>query len=308
MPKSLLNQREKIKHFIVRLLACFIPSKKFRKKFRTYFTKGYIDLIVAEELQHIHNAQTLSRGTNLSLKYPYSIGIVTYNKRFDKYFKPLIASIREKYAGCIIVCINGNHKEKFDSEYRRNMLKFLEDFEDVYPMFFTDFRSLAKLWNNCLINSPTDRMLLLNDDVKIDETFWKDLDTAIIQNHYNSFKINEKWSHVFLNRKEVDDLGWFDERLLGVGYEDTDFEARWLKKYKTYMPQITNITGIDIFDDKEETVINQRKVYGKYSLFNKNFFLKKFKIIKKGQPYKQKIEDCLQYPYEKFYWRNKNEI
>ncbi|MBE6458867.1 MAG: hypothetical protein E7010_03530 [Alphaproteobacteria bacterium] len=298
-----------MKRFWVKLFSCFLPTKRIRHSFRTYFfEKHNIDAIIFDELRHPENAEKCVQNNHKKLKYPYSIGIVTYNKRFDTYFKPLIHAIRKNFTGDIIVCINGTHNEPFDEEYRKKMLKFLSEFDHIYPMFFTDFRSLGKLWNNCLINSPTDGMLLLNDDVSITDEFWSGLTAAIIQNKNHSFKINGVWCHIFLNRKEVDAIGWFDERLLGVGYEDTDFEARWFKKYKKYMPQISDVPGLVAISDNSNTVINQRKCWGKYSLFNKEFFIKKFQVKERGVPYEQKIADVVQYPYENFYWSKKHEI
>ena len=207
-----------MKKFVVKLMACFIPLKKWRKKFRSYFLYDKFSNTIN------YSSNDFSSLSDVSV-HPFSVGIVTYSKRFDKYFKPLIKQIRQKFKGDIIVCINGNHHEEFDQNYRQKMLQFLSDYDRVYPMFFTDFRSLAKLWNNCLINSPTDFMLLLNDDVSIKDEFWKHLSNCVLKTNYQSFKINNSWCYVFLNRFEVSKLGWFDERFLGVGYEDTDFET-----------------------------------------------------------------------------------
>lgn len=306
-----MNIRElgaEMKRFIVKLCSLLIPVSKWRKAFRRYFIFDP-DVVVWQNLRHWDNAVSCTPVLDGECLCDFSIGIVTYNKRFETFFKPLINQIRRKFGGDIIVCINGNHNEEFDAEYRGDILRFLSDCPRVYPMMFTDFRSLAKLWNNCLINSKTDHMLLLNDDVVIHDEFWSSLSAAITQLKAKSFKINGVWSHVFLDRREVAELGWFDERLLGIGYEDTDFEARWLLKYKDFMPQVKDVVGLDNVSDDKETVLNQKKVYGKYSLFNKEFFFEKFKVRNSKQtPYEQKLPDELQYPYENFYWRKNNEI
>lgn len=298
-----------MRKFIVKLCSLIIPVSKWRKAFRHYFIFEP-DEAVLQNLRHTENAVSCAASdTGEKSACCFSIGIVTYNKRFETFFVPLIKQIRRKFDGDIIVCINGNHNEEFDAEYRKNILAFLSGYPRVYPMMFTDFRSLAKLWNNCLINSKTDHMLLLNDDVVIHDDFWPALDAAIVQKQEKSFKINGVWSHVFLDRREVADLGWFDERLLGIGYEDTDFEARWLLKYKAFMPQVIDVAGLDNVSDDKETVLNQKKVWGKYSLFNKEFFFEKFKVKNsKRAPYEQKLPDAPQYPYENFYWRRNNEI
>lgn len=299
-----------MKRYLVKLFSLLIPISKWRKAFRHYFIFNP-DEVVLNNLRHCENAVSCAEfDTDCEdNSCTFSIGIVTYNKRFETYFKPLIKQIRRKFDGDIIVCINGNHNEEFDQEYRKDVLEFLAGYKNIYPMMFADFRSLAKLWNNCLINSKTDHMLLLNDDVVINDDFWASLSVAIRHQKAKSFKINGVWCHVFLDRREVAEMGWFDERLLGIGYEDTDFEARWLLKHKTFMPQIKDISGLNNVSDDKDTVINQKKVLGKYSLFNKEFFFEKFKVKNsKKAPYEQKLPDAPQYPYENFYWRRKNEI
>lgn len=295
-----------MRNSVVKLMACFIPVKKWRKKFRKKFSID-ISEVVQHNLSHKQTAVEYKPSKTQKKVPTFSIGITTYNKRFDKYFKPLIKEIRRKFKGDIIVCINANYNEEFDQDYRQKMLQFLSDYDRVYPMFFTNFRSLAKLWNNCLINSPTNHLLLLNDDISIKDEFWTHLQNAIVQNNYQSFKINGSWCFVLLNREEVADIGWFDERFLGISAEDTDFEARWFIKHKQYFPQIINIPGIQAYSDDENTVVNQKKD-GKYSLFNRKFFYQKFKITNKDKPYKFKIKDQKQYPYEPFYWSKKNEL
>ena len=98
----------------------------------------------------------------------YSIGIVTYVKRYEKYFTKLIKQIKLLRPDVeIIVCVNGEHEQKFDQGYRSEILRFLSNYNNIYPSFYPNFRSLSKLWNCCLINSSNDNVLLLNDDISI---------------------------------------------------------------------------------------------------------------------------------------------
>ena len=101
----------------------------------------------------------------------FTIGIVTYIERFDKWFKPLLTKIKDQRPDVeVIVCVNGEHNKDFDEEYRKEMLVFLSKFSNVYPMFFTSHRSLSKLWNNLLINSTNDILVRLDDDLTITNT------------------------------------------------------------------------------------------------------------------------------------------
>ncbi len=297
-----------MKRLAVKLLSCFIPVSEWRKKFRSYFLTDAKEAAIYNRLLNLENAVSLQLPEKPLPNSQYSIGIVTYNKRFHQFFKPLLTQIRKGFQGNIIVCINGIYKENFDQNYRHEMLNFLSGFENVYPVFFPEFRGLSKLWNTCLINSPDESILLLNDDVSIQDNFWNELNAAIRQNRGQSFKINKSWSHLYLNRKEVADCGWFDERLLSIGWEDNDFEARYYLKFGKTFPHIIGFTGINNLSDPYNVLKNQKITEWKYSLFNQTFFRRKFDFCKKNQNYKQEINDQTQYPYETFYWENKYEI
>lgn len=239
----------------------------------------------------------------------YSIGITTYDKRYEKYLKKLIISIRNNIDHDIILAVNGNFNEKFNSEYRKDLLSFVSNFENIYPIFFPEFRSLSKLWNTILIHSTTKYNLILNDDLIIDDIFWKNLKISD-----NSYKINGSWSHIFLNREEINEVGWFDERFLGIGEEDGDFEYRYFHKYKKHFNSLT-MNGIINCIDGENALTNQNIINNKYSKFNYEFCCKKYNIpfFENGGPtYKKKLNENYNlgniYPIEDFYWKNKNKL
>ena len=116
----------------------------------------------------------------------YSIGIVTYEKRFEKYFIPLIDTIKKyRPQSEITVCINGGYKKEFNQEYLSKILRFISTYPSIYPQVFTKFTSLAKLWNRSILNSTNELVLVLNDDVEISEEFFHILDTQI-HSFYNN--------------------------------------------------------------------------------------------------------------------------
>ena len=61
---------------------------------------------------------------------------------------------------------------------------------------FTEFRSLSKKWNSCLVNATNDLVLVLNDDVSINEDFWPSLDQRITNRSSSTFIINSSWSGI----------------------------------------------------------------------------------------------------------------
>jgi hypothetical protein len=241
----------------------------------------------------------------------YSIGISTFNKRFNQYFKPLVKFIKENTNLDIIVCVNGSLRETFDETYRKDLLSFINLYSNIYPMFFTTFRSLSKLWNNLIINSIQDNILILNDDVQIlNKDFFYDVEKSI---NNKLFTINNSWSHFVANKFEMSELGFFDERLLGIGEEDGDMVYRYIKKYGNYPNNIMSENLRNISSNENQN--NMKKGIGKYSLFNREFmFNYKFKESKNGikgmfdYPVDQIIKDENLYPYEKFYLNNISNI
>lgn len=189
-------------------------------------------------------------------------------------------------------------------------MRFLSTVDNVYPIIFTEFRSLGKMWNCGIINSSNDNVLVLNDDLVItDDCFWSDVENAIKQANGQSFKINGSWSHIYFTKQEVDDIGYFDERFLSIGWEDNDFESRYYLKYNKFLACIDGIRGIDNVSDEEDCCVNQKNTQDndKYSLFNKNFYNKKYEASLTKRVI-QKIPDEQQYPYEKFYKEHKGEL
>jgi|10_taG_2_1085330.scaffolds.fasta_scaffold00911_11 hypothetical protein len=247
----------------------------------------------------------------------YSVGIVTYVKRYENYFQPLIKQIKcLKPEAEIIVCVNGEYNKPFDSNYRSEILRFISNYENIFPTFHPEFRSLSKLWNTCLINSTRDHVLLLNDDLSVTSpSFFNNLDRAIVENDKKSFKINGSWSHAFLNRREVGEVGWFDERYLGVGEEDGDFEWRWNRKFKKPFEN-RYIDGITNHVEHKECLEGIQIINNKYSKFNHDFaFNTKYKVCDRGENFgiMERNLVCLsetlpQHLAERFYWENKHKL
>lgn len=201
----------------------------------------------------------------------YSVGIVTFEHRFEKFFKPLIEQIKGFRPEIeVMVAINGEYKTDFNQAYRADILEFISNHTNVFPNVYPEFRSLAKLWNNLLINASNHSMLLLNDDVSIvSESFFDTLEGILESETF--FKINRSWSHTMLNRQMISKLNWFDERFLGVGEEDGDME--WQIGMNSNGGTIKSLKVPDIINhvDSENVLQNIKKVNTKYTKFNLDF-------------------------------------
>lgn len=251
--------------------------------------------------------------------FQISIGIATFEKRFEDYFVPLLTKIRSfEIDAEIIVAINGEHKREFGEDYRRRMLAFLSNHKKVFPIFFPAFRSLSKLWNTILIHASSEIVLMLNDDTLItDGKFMSKISSILKKNGNRSFLINRSWSHFVARKEEIANLGYFDERLLGIGEEDGDMTWRYIRKYGAPMISHT-IRGFKNY--AEDTMAQQPEniachADSKYSLFNRRFVHEKKYVASaqgiKGmfdEPMEMKNEGPDQYPSERFYRENLDEL
>lgn len=238
----------------------------------------------------------------------YSIVITTFDRRFKSHFIPLLEDIHNQSISPpneIIVMINGPHNSEFNQDYRGQILTCLSGYENVYPTMFPNFQSLSKLWNRGILTAQHDTVLVLNDDLRLDTMFFEALEKEIISQS-STFRINGSFSHYVMFKPELIDVGFFDERLLGLGEEDGDFAWRFYKKYgrevlSVNIPHVDNIQS-DITDPGYSKGIRTA------SKFNRDFILTtKYKKSIFGHrsmfDYKvvQQLEDISQYPYENFY-------
>lgn len=248
-----------------------------------------------------------------------SIGITTFEHRFDRYFVPLLDRIREYAGNEVVVAVNGEHEREFGEEYRRRILSYLASRPNVYPVVFPRFRGLSKLWNSIIVHATGEHVLMLNDDVMIESReFLDEVCRALRRNGGRTFLVNRSWSHFVLNRAEIDELGYFDERLLGIGEEDGDMTWRYIRRHGR---PIASFSMKGFVNYAEETVrsfrpTNIRTHSGtKYSLFNRKFmFTEKYGPDPEGirgmfdEPVALKDPGKAQYPNERFYRLRRKEL
>jgi hypothetical protein len=244
----------------------------------------------------------------------YSIVITTFDQRFEPFLKPLIDQIKLQRPPVEIICmVNGLCKNPFNQSYRAALLEFLSKHENCFPTIFPTFVSLAKLWNRGALTASQDRIIIMNDDLTIHPGFFDRLEQALKENS-TSFKINGSFSHFALNKKELLEVGFFDERLLGLGEEDGDFYWRYFQQFKREMPSI-EVLGIDnIQSDIADT--GYAKGIRTAAQFNRAFIKKqKYQDVFLGghkgmfdKRVKKLLPDEKQYPYEQFYLDHKHEL
>lgn len=251
------------------------------------------------------------------MKNNYDIAITTFSLRFD-----MISNMIEKIRGFgvennILICINGEKDGNFDEGYRKNILELCQNFDKVFPIFFIEMRGLSKMWNTLLIHSIKDNVLLLSDDVVFyDSNMFERVSEHIDSDEFFGItKINGTFAHVVVNKKFIDNLGYFDERLLGFGEEDGDITYRTIEKtgkdvYQLYVGGSNHLVS----EIRHEFV---KRGVGKYSFFNRNFmFNEKYKCGNSisgisgmfGVDCDPLLENKNLYPYESFFMENKKNL
>jgi hypothetical protein len=203
----------------------------------------------------------ISKQYDLSKKL--QIGITTYIDRYDQFFKPLYLNLSLLFPEIdIYVAVNGFFDQTLQHRY----------LEQLCPV------GLTRLWNEILSQGKSSTTLLLNDDLMIYPWF-----RVWIENNYtranNITLINGTWSHFFFNKSLLSNVGIFDEKFKGIGFEDMDYTIRCgikgieinnLKcnyiEHKDHQPTRTS------FDQYSDTLWGP-----KYSSVNHEYFFWKWK-------------------------------
>ncbi len=211
----------------------------------------------------------------------YSIGIVTYHARFETYFKPLIKKLVSVFPDKQIICIANGHPDKdIQIPYLKKYVDFLSTFENIKYITYEQNQSLAKCWNHVLIHSNNEGCLMLNDDTQVSEIFREEFENKIINKNLPFTTINGSWSHFYITKNIIKQIGWFDENLLGIGYEDADTMFRMVKLNEGKITD-TECLGIKNYVAPAENPSwkNISKVVkGKYSSINEEYIMKKYYI------------------------------
>ena len=230
----------------------------------------------------------------------HDIIICTFKERFDM-FKELVKSIR-KYntESKIIIGVNGEIDKEFDEMYRAHLYDFLKDIPKTYLRIWTEFRGLSKMINDCIISSTTDYVLYMSDDALVlSEKFFEDVEKGI-EKYQGIFRLGGSGCFIVFNRKEMHQLGYYDERLLTIGKEDVDIAVKYRSMYgqDKEIPLLESVHVKNFNCDIVQSGFQQGS-YRKYPALN---------MILIHTILNNPDERFAQYPYEWFYRVNKNQI
>lgn len=245
----------------------------------------------------------------------FDIGITTFSLRYE-FVESLVKSIRTLgIDNNIFLCINGEKDSNFSEEYRQKILSLCLEYKNVFPIFFVETRGLSKMWNTLIIHSTKDDLLILNDDINvISDNVFEVVSSHIKTPEYFGLSIiNNTFSFFVVNKKFIDELGYFDERLIGFGEEDGDIVYRLNKQTgnKIFRLSASGLENI-VSHIRHEHI---KSGIGKYSFFNRDYiFNKKYRChgdiyyFPEGIECEQLLENIQLYPYEKFFMENKKNL
>ena len=172
----------------------------------------------------------------------YSIAIQTYQYRFDSYFKGLLANVHRQRPNVEkVIFVNGQNKEPFNENYRKEMLQYATNFPNTFLVMSPFMRGCSFMWNTSVNYTSNDYTLVLGDDILFTDGFFNDFEAILEHNHTmgdESFRINSHWGHFCIYRKDMTDknrVGYFDERLIGFGEEDGDWMWRFQNRFNRHM-------------------------------------------------------------------------
>jgi hypothetical protein len=214
----------------------------------------------------------------------FTIGIVTYIVRFPM-FKVVLKRVRKAFPHTrIVVAVNGYYKPDRQRHYLAQMKSYLSGFSNVDLVAHEEPQGLCKLWNELILASQTEKIFILNDDIDVASHFGAHFRTSGILDKDMAI-INSSWSHFLISKRTVSKVGWFDERLFGIGGEDWDYEARLafagLELENVAMKGILNLS---IYTTDFSFGENVERVEVKYTLSSAAFLSKKWHVCSPQHP------------------------
>jgi hypothetical protein len=205
-----------------------------------------------------------------------TIGIVTYLGRFESYFKPLVRSLHHLFPDYDKVAfLNGHHETARQIRYLKEATAFLNGYPSFRYLTSLAHQPLARAWNRLIMLACHEKVLLLNDDVFLAPEFRHNLEN--LKSWPEIFTLNGSFSHFLIHKNVIRQIGWFDERFQGIGYEDADYICRLamhclapgdvtIKGLRNYVAPPTDAGWADF----------SGVIFGKYAQINLDFFLRKW--------------------------------
>ena len=250
----------------------------------------------------------------------FSIVLSSFFLNFESSIKPIIKYLSDiKLNNEVYLTVNFGYKEFDKGDLRRNLIEFLIPYDNIFVSINLNFTGLSKLWNRAISNCSHDWVLVINDNITIKgslEDFFEKINLIIKKKKYDLILFNDSFSCFLINKNVFEKIGFFDERLIGIGEVDIDFLFKYHKQYHTSIKsfpfnelRLLKINEYDFMDEKEISTILEKNS-NPYSGYNSGFLKEKYIKSDKGifgpfsEKYIIKDEEYNHYPYESFHRKN----
>ncbi len=168
----------------------------------------------------------------------YSLGMITYVRRFEKFFKPIVHTL-EKYFPDVEknYVLNGHYDTEANDKFLKDAKAFLKTTSAQNVVAYQENQCISKCWNQLVLHSKAPKVLILSDDITIGRLFRPFFEAQ--EWMYPAFTINNTWSYYVISKDIIRKVGWFEERFPANGQEDGDYALRMaLAKGKSVMPKL----------------------------------------------------------------------
>ena len=198
----------------------------------------------------------------------FGIVIVTFEARQFTRAIPLLKQIRlSGVTEPIALVVNGHLHSTFDSKLRNELYLVLATIPNVFPIFIRKFHGLSHNWNLGIRLLGCETTVVLNDDLWVNvSSFKSEMNRILNESAGGSLAtINRSFSHFLIRDSALKDVGWFDERFVGIGEEDGDYYLRYFRCFSE-PPLDFHTNSIVHLNDSDSGP--ERKGVSKYSLAN----------------------------------------
>jgi len=157
---------------------------------------------------------------------PLTIGVTTFLNRYEIFFKPLVRKLGFLFPECrLIVAANGSVLREEQQKYLQELREFCVAYGNIELIAYENPRGLSHLWNRIMDAAGSEKVMILNDDLRLKTGFGRFMKNSGIMNEEIT-TINASWSHFLISRNIFNLTGEFDEELKEFGGEDDDYLAR----------------------------------------------------------------------------------
>jgi hypothetical protein len=214
----------------------------------------------------------------------FTIGIVTYVVRFEM-FKTVLKRVRKAFPRTpIVVAVNGYYEPDRQRQYLAQIEAYLNGFADISLVTHEEPQALCRLWNELILASRTEKIFILNDDIDVAPHFGAAFHASGILDKDMAI-INSSWSHFLISKRTILKVGWFDERLYGVGGEDWDYEARLaFEGIELKNVALKGILNLSIYTTEFSFGKDVERVENKYTKTSAVFLSKKWHVCNPQNP------------------------